>query len=200
MRGKKILAKINCVKGMTLIEVTISISLISLLALITSRFLVQGLKVYRLNQQRITIEERAARVMREFEFSTRAATQIVTASDNELSFYRYYDLSSPEPTLVRYFIEGSQFKVGRTQPVGAEPDITYPPENEIIDFLVDDLSGTQPLFTYYEGSGNQLSQPVSISSVRMIGLSITLDKSPTLPPASITESTVVQLRNMKENL
>jgi hypothetical protein len=34
----------------------------------------------------------------------------------------------------------------------------------------------------------------------MISLSISLDKNGNLPPASITETTKVSLRNMKDNL
>jgi hypothetical protein len=157
------------------------------------------LKTYRIKNQSVKLEENAATVMREFERSARAASKIITASDNEFTFYRYFDLTSPEPTQVRYFMVGGSFRVGLTPPHGVQPNITYPATDETIDLLIEDVRNTD-LFQYFDGNSNQLSSPIDISEVRMANLKITLDKDPDKVPEAITETTSVSFRNLKDNL
>ncbi len=138
--------------------------------------------------------------MREFESSTRAATTVVTANFNELAFYRFYDVNAVYPTKVRYFVDGTTFKVGKTKPAGVAPDIAYPEENETIDFLVDNLTDTESLFSYYDGNNQSLDQPVTLSGIRMIELDINIDQNGSDPPGPVEEITRISLRNKKTNL
>ena len=187
-------------RGFSLIEMVIVIGLISVLTTLVSVFLSQSLKSYRFKNQSVALEENAASVMREFEQSARAATEILIADKNELKFYRFYDLNSPEPKQVRYFIDDNKFKVGITNPVGISPNISYPSSNEVITLLIENVVNTDHLFDYFDGLGNDLSFPVNINSIRMAQLVITLDKDITKPPAEITETTKITFRNLKDNL
>jgi prepilin-type N-terminal cleavage/methylation domain-containing protein len=190
---------LNQSKGLTIIEMTVVIGILSILTVIMSQFIARSLKTYRSAHQNVDLQEKTSQVLREFEFSTRAATEILTADSDELTFYRYYDIStSSSPTKIRYFVEGNIFKVGKSLPVGMPPNVTYP--NETIDFLVEDLVNPGQIFHYYDNQGQELNQPVALSAVTMIGLEFTLDKDPDKPPAAITEITKVDLRNMKKNL
>ncbi|OQA03005.1 MAG: hypothetical protein BWY68_00861 [bacterium ADurb.Bin400] len=146
------------------------------------------------------LQEQAARVMREFELSTRAATELVTANPGELEFYRYYDLTSVSPTKVRYFMNGGTFLVGKTKPVGVPPGVIYPPENEEVDFLIENVVNGSSIFNYYDDNNSELTSPFNISSVKMVRLTISLDRNPDALPNMITETTVINLRNMKRNL
>jgi type II secretory pathway pseudopilin PulG len=186
--------------GMTLVEVVVAMGLVSLLTLAMTSMLTRGLAAYRSGQQTITSQERAARVMREFEYSARAATEIITANPSELAFYRFYDGTAAYPKKVRYFIDGNSFKVGKTEPQGTAPNITYPADAETIDFLVEDLTNTTTIFTYYNGNDEALSAPVTLSDIRMLMLAITIDSIGSKPPGPISESTKVNLRNKKTNL
>ncbi len=186
-------------RGFSLVEMVMVVALVSMLTVVITAFLSQSIKSYRIKRQSVDLEEKAAHAMREFEKTTRAASEIKTAGVNELMFLRYFDLTSISPTQVRYFVDGTQFKVGLTQPVGDPPNVTYPPENEVIDLLINDVTNTDSLFKYYDGGNEELSVPVNITNVKMISLSISLDKN-NLPPAPITETTIVSLRNMKDNL
>ena len=89
---------------------------------------------------------------------------------------RYFDLTSIHPCAV--FCGWNSIKVGLTQPVGDPPNVTYPPENEVIDLLINDVTNTDSLFKYYDGGNEELSVPVNITNVKMISLSIS-DKTPT---------------------
>jgi len=187
-------------KGFSLIEMVVTTALVAIITVVVSTFLVQSIKTYRIKRQSIDLEEKAAQVMRDFERNTRAASKIIKADGNELVFLRYFDLTSASPTQVRYFVSGNKLEVGLTEPFGPEPDVTYPSSNEKIDLIIQDVTNPNTLFTYFNGSSDQLNLPLNATDIRMVGFSISLDKNGNLPPAAITESTEISLRNMKDNL
>lgn len=186
--------------GFSLIEAIVVVGLISILAVLVSTFLSKSLSIYRIKRQSVDLEEKAAVVMRDFEKETRAASQIQTAEADELFYYRYFDLTSPSPSKVHYFMDGNQFKIGITSPVGVEPNITYPSQNEVIKLIVGNVTNTGSIFHYYTDSGQELTGTIDPAAVKMVELNISLDMDPNSPPAPITESTKVNLRNMKTNL
>lgn len=186
--------------GFTIIEMIVVISLISIITLLVVSMLVTSLKTYRTKKQVVDAQEKVAAVMREFEQTTRAADELISVGQNELSFYRFYDLTSVSPTKVRYFIDGNQFKVGLTQPEGIPPSITYPSSGEKIDLIIPDVINSAEIFNYYNGNGDILTGTIDSTNVKMIRLTISLDKNGDLPPGPTTETTEVMLRNMKNNL
>lgn len=187
-------------KAFTIIEIIVVVGLISAVSLLVTMLLTQSFKSYRIKKQSIELEEKAATVMREFERSTRAATKINYASSSELNFFRFFDFESSSPSQVRYFQEDGKFKVGITGPSGSEPNVTYPVSDEKITLIIDDLQNADSIFAYYDDSGNQLAEPFNLSDIKMIGLVIELDKNGDEPPAPMSETTKVNLRNMKDNL
>lgn len=187
-------------RAFSLAEMVVVIGLLAIITVVVAAFLSQSLKSYRIKRQSIELQEKAAQVMRKFEQTVRAGSKVISADQNELVFYRFFDLTSSDPTKVRYFIEGTQFKIGLTEPVGIAPDITYPSTEEKIDLIVPDVTNTNLLFRYYNGSSDELTLPVDTTSVRMVELTISLDQNGGNPPGPITETTKVNLRNMKDNL
>jgi len=186
--------------GFTLVEIVIALGLFSILAAMLSTFLSKSLWSYRIKKQDSELQEKAAHVMREFEQMTRAGNKVILAEANELKFYRFFDLASVSPTQVRYFKEGNEFKIGITEPVGTEPDVTYPQSGERIDLIVGDVTNLDSIFKYYDGNGVELPLPMDTTKIRMVELEITLDQNPNVPPEAVTEVTKVTLRNMKDNL
>ena len=186
--------------GFTLVEMIVAVGLITVITLIVVSMLVSSLKNYRNKKQVVDAQEKVAAVMREFEQTTRATSGLISVDQTELIFYRYYDLVSVSPTQVRYFIDGNQFKVGLTMPHGMPPNISYPPEGEIISLIIPDLINYDRVFHYYNNNGEELFEPVDVAEVTMIGLAISLDKNGDQPPGPTNASTKVMLRNMKNNL
>ena len=113
-------------KGMTLIELIVTTGIVVFLVVVVSTLLVRSISAYRISNKSISLQEDAAKVMREFEYSARAATEVITSTENEFSYYRYFDLDSTSPSRVRFFAENGEFKMGRTEPQGTEPDIREP--------------------------------------------------------------------------
>lgn len=187
-------------RGFSLVEMLVALAIFSAISLILATFLSQSLKSYRIRKEESEEQQKASHIMREFEKTTRASTKILTANQNELKFYRYFDLNSSSPTQIRYFIDGNQFKIGQTEPVGVEPNITYPQSSENIHLIVEDVENPNLIFEYYDGEKVTLTAPIDITKIRLIKLTISLDQDINKPPAAITETTEVSLRNLKDNL
>lgn len=187
-------------RGFSLVEMLVALAIFSAISIILATFLSQSLKSYRIRKEESEEQEKASHIMREFEKMTRAGTRVLTANQNELRFYRYFDLVSPSPTQIRYFIDGNQFKIGETEPVGIEPSITYPLSAETIHLIVDDVENPNMIFQYFDGQKNVLTAPIDTTKIRLIKLTISLDQDMNKPPGAVTETTEVSLRNLKDNL
>ncbi|MEI6498641.1 MAG: hypothetical protein WCO23_01635 [bacterium] len=184
-------------KGTSLIEMIVVVAILSTLSLVVSRFLVQGISSYESSKKGIDMEQDAARVMRDFEYSTRALTEINTANATEFSFLRYYDLDSISPKENRYFLDNTIFKSGITEPFGTPPLVIYPEGNEQIHYLIENVDSIK--FQYFDDNNAEIMTPINIPNVRMVQLTITL-KSTGAENGSITQITKVNLRNFKKNL
>lgn len=191
--------KVNKQKGITLVELIVTTGLVVILTLVVTVLLVRSISAYRYNQKSVSLQEDAAKVMREFEYSARAATEVTVANVDELVYLRFFDLTSPSPTQVRFYVYGTQLKMGKTEPAGVEPNITYPSENEIVTMLVDNLQNTTTVFNYFDELNNQLASPINVPAIKMTEIIVTLDDDPDNTPAAITERTMVQFRNLKTN-
>lgn len=187
-------------RGYSIIEMVTVTGIVAIISIVVATMLVSGLKTYRTKRQVVDIEEKLASVMRAFEQTTRAASRLNSISENQLTFYRFYDLTSSSPTQVRYFLDGSQFKIGLTLPEGTLPNITYPQAMERTDLIIPDIINQDHLFDYYDGNNNLLSGNIDSSSVKMIRLTVSIDKNGAAPPGPSVETTKVMLRNMKTNL
>ncbi len=65
-------------------------------------------------------------------------------------------------------------------------------------------SSTLPIFQYYpatyDGTGSALSIPVTISSVRLVKITVIIDNDPNRSPVPMIVTSSVTLRNLKDNL
>ena len=66
--------------------------------------------------------------------------------------------------------------------------------------MIDNVANPGSLFDYYSGSNTELVAPVTITSVRMIQLTLEVNVNSGNNPSSVSVSTMVSLRNMKDNL
>ena len=187
-------------KGFSIIEMVAVTGIVAIISIVVSTMLVSGLKTYRTKRLVVDAEEKIASVMRAFEQTTRAASQLGSIGENQLTFYRFYDLTSVSPTQVRYFLDGNQFKIGLTQPSGIEPNITYPASSEQVSLIIPDVNNPDHLFDFYNGNNDLLSGNISLSNVKMIRFTISIDKNGVAPPGPTEGTTKVMLRNMKSNL
>lgn len=188
-------------KGMSLMEIVITAGLFVILASLMVVMIVRGLNSYQNSKETIDAQDKAAHAMRDFEKTARGATEILVSDPDELDFYAYMvGDQQPAPSQIRYFVENNQLVKGVIHPSGSGPTFIYPSQDEFRQMVVSDLTNGSSLFTYYNDVSNQITAPVPPDAVRMIKLTVSIDKNIQKPPSAITEITSVNLRNLKTNL
>ncbi len=131
--------------------------------------------------------------------ASNGAYTIDQASASSFIFYSDIDNDNLREK-IRYFLDGTTFQKGVTKPTGSP--LSYNPQNEKISILASDT--TSLIFNYfnknYDGYSSALSFPVNIPDVRLVKITITIDKDPNRPPLPNVLSTQVSIRNLKDNL
>lgn len=193
--------------GFTLVETFFGISILILLVMGISLF-GRNMWVYNsfisngfasVDAGRQTIKKMIA------EIRTASSSNIGTYAISEAtptSFTFFSDINDTGlKQQVRYFLNGSTLQKGVITPTGSP--LSYNSGSEIITTLLTDVTSTS-IFEYhnsnYDGTTAPLSAPVDVSAVRLVKVTIVVDKNPIHSPAPITFSTQVTLRNLKDNL
>jgi hypothetical protein len=94
-------------------------------------------------------------------------------------------------------------KRGVIESSGSPP--SYNPANEKTTTIIDGLNnGSTPIFEYfdssYTGTSTPLIQPVTITQVRLIRITVKIEKDPNKSSGPIIVQSQVFLRNLKDNL
>lgn len=195
-------------KGMSLLEVLITISFVAAIGILVAVLMGRTLKSYRFNQETVRVQDKVAAVMREFESVARGATEVITADSSQFEFFTYLAGDAhPAPSKIRYFYDDGSIVKGRVAPSGEGPNYTYPDQDEEFETLSEDIISSD-LFNYYSDVNfdydnpetTLLDDPVSTTAVRMASITVSCDKDPNQVPDVITETTLVSLRNLKNNL
>jgi len=128
------------------------------------------------------------------------AYPIAEASTTSFSFYSDIDDDGLKEK-IRYFLSGTSLQKGVIKPTGTP--LVYHPEDEKITILIDKLTNSL-LFEYYdtsyEGTTTPLSFPINVPKIRLVKVTIIIDKDPNRAPLPMTFSTQVSMRNLKDNL
>lgn len=202
--------KKNNKKGFTLSEVLISIFIISVVSYAVSTF---QRDVFALNyslQGSLSAQLDARRLvkvmiteLRKAEPSAAGAYPIAAASPTSVTFFSDVD-NNGTVERVRYFVSSGQIRKGIIVPTGNPP--VYNAGSEQLSTLISGFvsSSTLPLFEYYPatytGTTSPLSIPVDIPSVRLVKVTVIIDKDPNKSPVLMTITSQVNLRNLKDNL
>lgn len=194
-------------KGFTLIELLLGISVFTLIviALIIfsknifnySSFISSGLN--DVNTGRQAMKVMTAEIRTASTASTGAYT-IALANSTTFTFYSDIDDDGLKEK-VRYFLNGTSLEKGVIKPTGNP--LTYNSANEVITTLALYVRNTS-IFNYYDknydGTTAPLTLPVNPSSIRLIKITINVDKDLSRPPGESIFSTQISIRNLKDNL
>lgn len=190
------------VKGFTIAEMVIVISLVAMVSIIFANFFSDNFKAYlQLQQTTVTINtlnsssQRIARVVR-------GMTTITDASDDTVTGFAYFTPRDSTLSKVRYFFDSptSSIKVGVTPASGNPPDYTYNPGDEKITSISEGVVNTKPIFLYQDSSGaNAQFTTETFKDIKAIKIDLV---STPIPGKSVPleVSTTVTLRNRKSNL
>ena len=190
-------------------EVLVSIFILSLIVLAVYSFQKDVFSMNRIISGSLTAQEEARRALKSMSAEVRTASPsslgayaIAQTAPSSFTFYSNTDDDSFKER-VRYFLDGTTLKRGIIKPSGAP--LTYNPANETISELVHDVaSAATSTFSYYDenydGATQPLAEPIDIATVRLVKITIVIDKNSQAPPGPMTLTTQISMRNLKDNL
>lgn len=128
---------------------------------------------------------------------------IATAGTSTLSFF-----SDPKDTgqtqKITYSLIGNRLYRAVISPSGSP--LWYNPATQSTTSLLSSVRNlsSMPVFQYYDenytGTSSPLAQPVNVSSIHLISVTLSLDIDPNKSPIPRTYTTQISLRNLKTNL
>lgn len=197
-------------QGVTIVEIIISVAILSMLAYAVGIF---QKDIFALNfsaQNNLSAQLDARRVLKQMVAELREASPsslggypISLASSSAITFYSDINNDGLKER-IRYFVSGNTLRRGEISPTGNP--LTYVQANERLTSLVSHIANnaTTTIFTYYPstfaGTSSPLVQPVTISNIRMVDITVVIEKDPNKSPNPIVVKTSVTLRNLKDNL
>jgi len=193
--------------GFTFIEIMLAMSIFVLIGLSFTLFarniwyynsiISSGLS--QADSARIAFKKMTAEIRTASDADTGAYT-IHTALASSFIFHSDIDGDGLKER-VRYFLSGTSLQKGVIKPTGSP--LTYNSANETISTFINS-SVSSLLFQYYDknydGTTAALTMPVNIPNIRLVKITIIMDKDPNRPPLPVTSSTQVAIRNLKDNL
>jgi len=197
-------------RGFSLVEILVVVAIASSLIMVVSSLSgnVSGLNSLVSSQlqsksdiaqtlQIVTTEIRSASP------SQSGAYPIDSAGTSSFSFFSDIDKDG-KTDHVRYFLASTSIMKGVIKPTGTPA--TYPTSGEVVTDVIDNIvvnATSAPLFTYYDknytGSQAPLAQPIDTSQIRLVGITFYADVKPNQGPAPDYFSTVVDIRNLRDN-
>jgi len=193
--GKNILANL---KGLTLIELTVVISIIILISFIGSDMIISGLKTTRYESEQATAVESARKSMgimtkeiRGANTSEKGDYPIVTAQEDELTFFN--DINGDNlMEKIRYYVDGTNL-IREIYLPGDQKDYSIITASSTIATYVNNIN--TPIFTFY--NSNSVETDI-INQIRMVKTHIMINVTPTIIPNDYILESNVNLRNLKD--
>jgi prepilin-type N-terminal cleavage/methylation domain-containing protein len=198
-----------CNKGFTLMEILVTIAIFSLIMIAIGTFARNTFYYNNIFSNGLTSYDEANKLLQPIASEIRSASpsslgayNIESATDTSFVFFTDTNNDGLKER-VRYFLSGTALRRGVIAPTGSP--LKYLTANEVIKDIVPNLkNGTTAIFTYYDtnynGSTAPMTQPVSITTIRLVKITLIIDIDPNRSPIPVTISTQVSLRNLKDNL
>ncbi len=193
--------------GLTLIEVLITMAIVSGIVIIITMF---GLNISDYNllisqdlEAQAELQQALRGILSEVRSmgpSNNGSYPIMEATASSFTFHSDIDKDGLFER-VKYYIDGSIFKKSVIKPTGNP--LIYNQANEKISELVHNVVvGASSSFTYYDknytGTEATLTIPINIPLVRMLKIQLMVDKDPNTLPGPINFSATVMIRNFRE--
>ncbi len=141
--------------------------------------------------------------LREASPSSLGGYPIELASTTAITFYSDINNDGLKER-VRYYLSGNRVMKGVLSPTGNP--LVYNNANETNSTLITGYvaSSTLPMFQYftstYAGTSTPLTYPIDLSRIRLVKISVIIDRDTNRSPVPITVTSQVTIRNLKDNL
>jgi prepilin-type N-terminal cleavage/methylation domain-containing protein len=191
------------VKGFTIIELLVVISVLSVLTVAFGSFVLNYITVYTHYQSDALNFTELAQQSQRVATVLRGLTDIVSESSNNLEVYAYFSPNDTYVSEVDYYIGGTgKTLMASVTPMTANPPIGTPITANTKTYTIISnyyqASGVN-LFNYYDVTGTLLALPISDEHT-IVQIQINLAEPGTYTKSGQTLSTTVSLRNRKTDL
>jgi prepilin-type N-terminal cleavage/methylation domain-containing protein len=195
--------------GFSVLEVTVAIAILSIVSFFALDFMRSIINLDSQTRGILLAQEDMRRVFRRLVNDARLANSadngaypIARADSDTFIFYADADADG-QAERIRYFLDGDALMRGVIQPAGVPP--IYDPGSEAVTTVATDLvMAGQPVFEYYDssydGTSPPLAQPVTVFRIRLVKVTVIIDKNAIRAPDDQVFSTQISLRNLKDNL
>ncbi|MCL5113355.1 MAG: prepilin-type N-terminal cleavage/methylation domain-containing protein [Patescibacteria group bacterium] len=187
--------------GFTLIELLISIALVLILFISFTTFFINYMTLYYGLQSDASNSIEMAEEIERIASVLRGLTNITTATPNSLTAYAYFAPNDQYVSLISYYLNsaGNQL-LATVTPMTSNPPTGTPITSEqktyvIISNYYQSPSG-QGIFSYYDSTGNELSQPIS-NEQDISSIAINLSAPATHNSNGQSLSTTITIRNRR---
>lgn len=196
------------ISGMTLVELLVAGSIMTLLMGMISIVLVKTFFVNRYVIEQGLNNTELQKAIRDFSLTLREARQsdsgaypLAKGDDFELTFYSNID-DDVQVEKVHYFYESGLLKRGVSEASGFPLD--YPDEDEAVAVVARGIINTasEPIFEYFNSDypqdmdNNPLQVPVAIENISLVKLDVRANIDPNHVPDSMRIETFVKPRNI----
>lgn len=200
-------------KGFTLVELVVVIGILGLIMIGVTDFQRNVITFNKYADDSLSSAQDArtslkimVKELRTASPSSNGAYAIAQAATSTMTFFSDTDGDGLKEQ-IRYFIATTTpptLKRGSIKPTGSPA--TYSSNNETFSILAYNMkNGTSTaLFEYYDngyaGTSSPLTQPVTVTAIRLVKINLMIDADPNKSPAVRTYTSQVSLRNLKDNL
>jgi len=193
-------------KGFSLIEITVVLSIFIFLVIISTEFIIRGLRSNTFAYEQDAATQYARKSVDVMVKEIRKANQaengnylLETVSPQNFIFYADVD-NDDKTERIRYFLENKYLKRGIIKATNSP--LEYPGANENISILSNYINNnSEPMFIYIDKNDTQLANPATfMRNIRMINLNIKINVTPDRAPNDYIVRANVQIRNLKDNL
>lgn len=199
----------NYNRGVTIVEILTVVGILLIVSLSVSAFQKDVILLNSVMRGGLEAEREALKVIKVMASEIRQAIPgadgsypLVGADSKSITFFSNVD-NDTEIEKVRYYISSGQLYKGVTNPSNTPPYYAGQSENSypLIKYLLD---STADIFYYYDsnydGTTAPLSAPVQVDRIRLVEISLTIDRNAYQAPKEIQVRTQVSIRNLKSNL
>ncbi|MBP6857926.1 MAG: prepilin-type N-terminal cleavage/methylation domain-containing protein [Candidatus Pacebacteria bacterium] len=196
--------------GFSLMELVVTISIVSILGIVISKFQRDVFSFNRYFSNSLTAGDSAQKLLRPMTAEIRSASPsnsgsypIESIGDNSFTFYSDIDNDGLKEW-IRYSLTGTTLNKETIKPTGTP--LIYNVSNKKTQVFmtgVRNIPDGIPIFTYYDstytgGSGGVVSSTNGLlADVRLIGVKIRIDPDVNQSPTTLEVSTQVAIRNLK---
>lgn len=191
--------------GFTLIEMLMVIAITAIVGLAISNMI---LFTYRTNaylyqQSAATDNARrgldpALQNLREATYAADGSYPLAAAATSSVTFFSDVDVDGSVEK-IRYYLSGTTFYRGITNPAGSPPSYAGQPEaTSTIAYYVKNFSANASVFRYYDSTGTELAAPVDVADVRSISISVMVDVDPNRTPTTYSLTGSATFRNLRD--